>query len=202
MNATRVWVDPFDVDHSRVLVWKNGCFYWASAEKAEKAAWEARLRECVDPANILGPTCQVAPIKALTRVEIAQDGEARLFYNDAQRRPQLIKFSLFADGPELLALVQEQHPTWRLDVRKQNTALAGLKMMGIFTILAVILAVFYFLIAYELIDRAQWMIALVVNLCGPLPLLILAIVLFLFGLVGGAMMMIKPMEVRVLRPAP
>ncbi|MSQ94889.1 MAG: hypothetical protein EXR98_10095 [Gemmataceae bacterium] len=154
----------------------------------------------MDPANILGPTCQVAPIKALTRVEVTLGGETRLYYDDG--RPQLIKFELYVDGPELLALIKEQHPTWRLDVRKENSIVAGLKLMGAFTVMALIFAAFYILIAFNLIDRAQWMIALVVNLCCPLPLLILAILLFLCGLIGGGMMMFKPAAVHVLRPAP
>ena len=100
MAPTRVWIDSLLSDKPRLLAWKNGCFYSAEVTETDQAAWEERLRDARDPAQVIGPGCQVAPIQLVTRVEVDLGGEARIYYG--KNGMQTIKIQLVLDGQQLL----------------------------------------------------------------------------------------------------
>lgn len=211
MAPTRVWIDSLLSDKSRLLAWKNGCFYSAEVTETDQAAWEERLRDARDPAQIIGPGCQVAPIQLVTRVEVVLGGEARIYYGKTGM--QVIKILLVLDGQQLLDVVKESRPDWQHDVRQESGSkrfMDGLKGVGAFGFLSLFFWVFYFGIESGKIDRAHWLIALTVLVAGTIPLAILAglcslvtialAVLLVLSLIG--ITVIKPSETHVLRPAP
>ena len=210
MTPTRVWVD-FLADKPRLLAWKNGCFYSAEVTETDQAVWEERLRDARDPGQVIGPGCQVAPIQLVTRVEVVLGGEASIYYGKTGM--QMIKLHLVAGGQQLLDAVKESRPDWRHDVRKASGPkhlMDGLKAVGGFGFFSLFLWVFYFGIESGNIDRAHWLIALIVLIGGTLPLAILAglcslltialTVMVVLSMIGMAVF--KPSETHVLRPAP
>ncbi len=208
MTPTRVWID-FLAEKPRLLAWKNGCFYAAEVTETDQAVWEERLRDARDPGQVIGPGCQVAPIQLVTRVEVDLGGEARIYYGKTGM--QMIKLQLVAGGQQLLDAVKESRPDWRHDIRKASASkrlMDDLKGVGAFGFISLFLWVFYFGIESGKIDRAHWIIALIVLIGGTIPLAILAglcslvtialvvmLVLSMLGIAAGKR------ETHVLRPA-
>jgi hypothetical protein len=67
-------------------------------------------------------------------------------------------------------------------------------------IFAALFGIFYVLIEYGIISRAHALIALIVNLAGTLPLLILAISCVLLGFVAAGYCFANPVKTHVLQP--
>jgi hypothetical protein len=109
-----VWMGSLHAENTRILVWKNQCFFCAKVNETDPAVWEERMREARDPTRELGPECEVARLQDVTRVEAAIGFETRIYYdNDG---PKVMRITMPAGGQEVRDLVKEHHPDWRLDV--------------------------------------------------------------------------------------
>ena len=200
MASPIIWLDTSDSDNMRILVYKKKTFYSAPITEGDPEEWEERLADAEDFESVLGKDCQVAPLDDVTRFEIILNGLARIHYGDDEGKAKTIELTLHEGSQKLLDLAQKVKPDWELNVVEENRFLAALKVLAICFAFAVFFVVMYFLIAFEYINRTHWLIALIVNICGPLPLLIIGGLFILAGMGGGVLAFLKPTETHVLEP--
>ena len=201
----RVWIEELIGANPRLLLWKSDCFYCGNITDTDKAAWENRLRDAHDPAKVIGDGCQVAPIQLVTRVELDSCGEVCIYYGKTGM--SVIKVQLLQGGQEVLDAVRGSRPDWRLDMRQETRGRRmkeGLAIIIFCAVFAVFFWGFYFGIEAGVIDRAHWLMALVVNNLGTLPLAICGSLCTLSTIAATVLVLVwiamKPGQTQVLRP--
>ncbi|MBX9680224.1 MAG: hypothetical protein K2X38_15805 [Gemmataceae bacterium] len=193
-----VWASQFDTDETKVLVWRNGELLWGRVASDDPDQIEARVGASSEPKTLLGSSAIRFRPDQVAKLAAGSGGDVDLHVRSNGTTEQLKGF-FGPGGMEIYELLRTLRPDMKVASKVENPIVAAVKPLGIGLFLAACFGVLYVLIAQNLVNRAHWLIAFVVNTIGPLPLLIVAIVCAALGVLGAMVCFARPQQIWTLQ---